>query len=98
MKQKTKEQLLAENENLKMKLSLYDGKTSDELKDIIEQYVKMKDEENKSLTIRSLVSGFEIANQMLLSEINNGKGIDELKKFVELNLTSGKDILLKGGK
>ena len=98
MKQKTKEQLLAENENLKMKLSLYDGKTSDELKDIIEQYVKMKDEENKSVTIRSLVSGFEIANQMLLSEINNGKGIDELKKFVELNLTSGKDILLKGGK
>ena len=98
MKQKTKEQLLAENENLKMKLSLYDGKTSDELKDIIEQYVKMKDEENKSLTIRSLVSGFEIANQMLLSEINNGKSIDELKKFVELNLTSGKDILLKGGK
>ena len=67
MKQKTKEQLLAENENLKMKLSLYDGKTSDELKDIIEQYVKMKDEENKSLTIRSLVSGFEIANHMLLS-------------------------------
>ena len=98
MKQKTKEQLLAENEQLKMKLSLYDGKTSDELKAIIEQYVKMKDEENKSLTIRSLVSGFEIANQMLLSEINNGKGIDELKKFVELNLTSGKDILLKGGK
>ena len=98
MEQKTKEQLLAENENLKMKLSLYDGKTSDELKDIIEQYVKMKDEENKSLTIRSLVSGFEIANQMLLSEINNGKGIDELKKSVELNLTSGKDILLKGGK
>ena len=56
MKQKTKEQLLAENENLKMKLSLYDGKTSDELKDIIEQYVKMKDEENKSLTIRGSVS------------------------------------------
>ena len=75
MKQKTKEQLLAENEQLKMKLSLYDGKTSDELKAIIEQYVKMKDEENKSLTIRSLVSGFEIANQMLLSEINNGKSI-----------------------
>jgi len=98
MKQKTKEQLLAENEQLKMKLSLYDGKTSDELKAIIEEYVKMKDEENKSLTIRSLVSGFEIANQMLLSEINNGKSIDELKKFVELNLTSGKDILLKGGK
>ena len=98
MKQKTKEQLLAENEQLKMALALSDGQTSDGMKEMLEKYIKMKDEENKKLIIQNLVSGFEIANQMLLSEINNGKSIDELKKFVELNLTSGKDILLKGGK
>ena len=65
---------------------------------MLEKYVKMKDEENKKLIIQNLVRGFETANQMLLSEINSGKSVEELKKFVELNLTSGKDILLKGGK
>ena len=98
MKQISKAQLLSENEKLKMALTSIEGQTSDGMKEMLEKYVKMKDEENKQLIIQNLVRGFEIANQMLLSEINNGKSIDELKKFVELNLTSGKDILLKGGK
>ena len=98
MKQKTKAQLLAENEKLKMALASIEGQPSDGMKEMLEKYVKMKDEENKKLIIQNLVRGFETANQMLLGEINSGKSVEELKKFVELNLTSGKDILLKGGK
>ena len=52
--------------------------------------------------VLNMTQGFEVANQMMLDYINSGHNIDEVKSFIEKNLTKeGKEAMIKvvkGGK
>lgn len=61
-------------------------------KSIIDRY----NQEVKNAHIKNIMIGFETANQMILDNINNGASLDEIKKFIELNLsTQGKKAMKK---
>jgi urease gamma subunit len=57
---------------------------SDALIKIVAQYT---DEKLKEGRILNMQQGFELANQMMLDYINDGNGIDEVKSFIEKNLS-----------
>lgn len=60
------------------------------------------DDTLKNGFVLNMTQGFEVANQMMLDYINSGHNIDEVKSFIEKNLTKeGKEAMIKvvkGGK
>ena len=66
---------------------------SDELANLVARYVDEKLNEGKVL---NMMQGAEINNHMLLDYINDGHGIDDVKSFIEKNLSqNGKDAMIK---
>lgn len=63
-------------------------------KQLVEQIPKIVDADLKKNYIKNLVQGFEMSNQLILDKINNGANLEELKTFVEMNITN-KDIVEK---
>lgn len=55
--------------------------------ELIASIPKVVDDELHKNYIKNLVQGFELANRMILEYINNGNGLDEVKGFIEKNLS-----------
>lgn len=55
--------------------------------ELIASIPKVVDAELHKNYIKNLVQGFELANRMILEYINNGHGLDEVKSFIEKNLS-----------
>lgn len=66
---------------------------TDLISNFVAEYTEQKLHDGKIL---NMMQGFELANKMILDYINNGKNIDDVKNFIEKNLSpSGKEAMNK---
>lgn len=56
-------------------------------KEMIEAIPKVVEQELNKNYIKNMTQGFELANRMILDYINAGHGIDDVKGFIEKNLS-----------
>ena len=70
--------------------------------ELIASIPNVVNKELKDNFAKNMMQGFEVANQMMLDYINDGHNLDDIKCFIERNLSKeGKDAMMKvvmGGK
>ena len=70
--------------------------------ELIASIPNVVNKELKDNFAKNMMQGFEVANQMMLDYINDGHNLDDVKGFIERNLSKeGKDAMMKvviGGK
>ena len=70
--------------------------------ELIASIPNVVNKELKDNFAKNMMQGFEVANQMMLDYINDGHNLDDIKCFIEKNLSKeGKDAMMKvviGGK
>lgn len=70
--------------------------------ELIASIPNVVNKELKDNFAKNMMQGFEVANQMMLDYINDGHNLDDVKDFIERNLSKeGKDAMMKvviGGK
>ena len=57
--------------------------------EMISSIPKVVDNELKKNYIKNMAQGGQIAQQMILDYINEGHGIEDIKSFIEKNLSQG---------
>ena len=57
--------------------------------EMIASIPQVMNKELKENFAKNMMHGFEIANQMMLDYINDGHGIEDVKSFIEKNLSQG---------
>lgn len=71
-------------------------------KELVESISKVVKKELEDNFLKNMTQGFEVANHMMLDYINSGHNLEEVKSFIEKNLSpSGKEAMMKvlnGGK